>query len=347
VRLSALGDVIHTLPLLSALREHFPAAAISWVVDERFASLLRGHQALDELITVPRAFLKSPWTLWQTRRRLQAQRFDLAIDTQGLTKSAVLAWLSGAPRRIGFKGRWGRELSPWLNTELVLPSAPHAVDRLLELLSPLGIERPRVRFEVPEEESERQAAARVLAELGVSDGFAMIHPGASWASKLWPANRFAAVARHLGEHWHLPTIVFWASPEEQGRAGEIVQGAGGHARRAPKVTLRELASLARRARLYLSSDTGPLHLAAAVGTPCVGLYGPWPAEGHGPYGPQNIAVQKMVFHGSTRQRRRCSSIYMEAIGAPTVCDACDRLLGRELLKGPLGHRQEVMSWKTA
>ena len=94
------------------------------------------------------------------------------------------------------------------------------------------------------------------------------------------------------------------------------------------MSLTVLAALIRRARLFVGSDTGPLHLAAAVGTPCVALYGPWPAEKHGPYGPQHIAIQKMRFEGSTRQRRRASSIYMEAIDVESVCAACDQILAR-------------------
>ena len=307
VRLSAIGDVIHGMPLACALRERFPQALITWVVEERAAELLRGHQALDELIVLPRGWLKSPPAIWRLRRRLRAAHFDVALEAQGLTKAAIAARLSGAKRRIGFGGCWGRELSPWLNTELVDASDLHAVRRNLALLEPLGILAPAVRFQVPQCAADARFAATMLEQLGLGDRFAIINVGAGWPSKLWPAARWAAVAAHLGRDWTLSSLVVWGNAEEHGRAEEVVEGSEGHARLAAKMTLGQLASLARRASIFLGSDTGPLHLAAAVGTPCVGLYGPWPAEKHGPYGPQHVVLQKMRLEGSTRQRRHCAA----------------------------------------
>ncbi len=329
VRLSAIGDVIHVMPVLCALRERYPQALLAWAVEERAATLLRGHEALDQLISLPRGWLKSPRTVWRLRRRLRGLRPDLTIDVQGLTKSALVGWLSGARRRIGFAGYWGRELSTWFNSERVEPTAPHAVDRNLQLLLPLGIESPVVRFQVPEEAWEREAAQRTIHQAGLEGGFGMINVGAGWPSKLWPPDRYAAVARHLGRTWNLPTMVVWAGLEEHAAAEEVCAGSDGHSQPAPPTNLRELASLARCARLFIGSDTGPLHMAVAVGTPCVGLYGPWPAERHGPYGPQHVAVQRMAFEGSTRQRRHASSKFMEAIDVESVCEACDRILGRD------------------
>lgn len=329
VRLSAIGDVIHTLPVLCALRERFVDAAITWVVEERGAELLRGHRALSELIVLPRGWMKSPALVWRLRRRLRSAAFDLAIDAQGLTKSAIAAWLSGTRRRIGFGRPWGRELSRWFHTERVDTNRPHAVERMLELLRPLGIEAPPVRFDVPEGPPERQFADETIRHFGLERGFGVISPGAGWPSKLWPLDRFAAVAERLGQQWSLPTLVIWRSPEQRQWAEQIAVGSAGHTRVAPAMTLRQLAAISRRGRLFLGCDTGPLHLAAAVGTPCVGLYGPWPAEKHGPYGPQHIAVQKMCFEGSTRQRRHASAKYMEAIDAEAVCEACGRILSRE------------------
>ncbi len=329
VRLSAIGDVIHGLPVLCALRDQFSQAALSWVVEERAAELLRGHQALDELIALPRGWLKSPKTVLRLRRRLRTLEPDVAIDLQGLTKSAAAAWLSGAKRRIGFGDENGRELSKWLNTERVTTTSRHVIDCYLELLRPLGIESPRVRFEIPESESEGIAAEEMIRRAGCQDGFCVVNPGAGWPSKRWPPARYAAVAGHLGGTWNLPTIVVWAGRQAQAWAEQIVADSGGHARLARPMSLRELAALSRRARLFLGSDTGPLHLAAAVGAPCVGLYGPWPAKRHGPYGPQHVVVQKMVCPGSTRQRRNASTEYMEAIDAASVCEACDRILRRQ------------------
>ena len=167
-----------------------------------------------------------------------------------------------------------------------------------------------------------------MRRFGLEGGFALLNPGAGWPSKLWPVERYAACARHLWQQHHLPSLVLWGDARECQWAGQIVAGAGGCAQLAPATSLRELAALARRARVFIGSDTGPLHLAAAVGTPCVGLYGPMPASRNGPYGPQHVALQGMTFHGSSRQRRHAPAALMEAIGAELVCEACDRILGR-------------------
>jgi len=326
VRLSAIGDVIHTMPVACALREHFPQAFLAWVVEERASSLLHGHEAIDELITLPRGWLKSPRGVWRLRRRLHDLRFDAALEAQGLTKAAIVARLSGAPRRIGFGHPWGREITQWLNSELVDTPDLHVVDRNMRLLRPLGIESPQIRFLVPEHSVDRQTAEQIISDQALEGGFAIINPGAGWPSKVWPADRFAAVARHLGKKWNLPTLVVWAGEAEMQMGLLIAVGSQGHAQIAPRTTLPELASLARRAKMFIGSDTGPLHLAAAVGTPCVGLYGPWPAERHGPYGPQHIALQKAFFEGSTRQRRYASPELMQAITIEDVCNACDKIL---------------------
>jgi heptosyltransferase I len=329
VRLSAIGDVIHGMPLACALRDRFPHAFLAWMVEQRAADLLAGHEALDELIVLPHGWLKSPAGVWRLRRRLRAMNFEVAIDAQGLAKAAIGAWLSGAKRRIGLGGAWGRELSPWLNTELIDADDLHAVERNLRLLRPLGIESPAVRFAVPDRPDDRAAVAAIIAQFGLADGFALVTAGAGWPSKLWPTARYAAVAAHLGLAWGLPSLIIWGNAEERARADQVAAASQGHARPAPKMTLCQLAALDRQARLFLGSDTGPLHLAAAVGTPCVGLYGPWPADKHGPYGPQHVTVQKMCCQGSTRQRRHAPPVYMEAIDVDSVCAACDQILQRE------------------
>jgi heptosyltransferase I len=323
VRLSAIGDVIQSVPIACALREKFPQAFIAWAVAGRTASLLEGHRAIDQVIQLQRGWLKSPRGVWRLRQHLRELKFDIALEAQGLMKAAILAWLSGSRRRIGFGKPWGREFSPWMNTEVVDTPDMHAVERNLALLRQLGIESPKVAFDLPEREEDRQAAERIIAI-----PFAIINPGAGWPSKLWPTGRFAAVAEYLGKKWSLPTLVVWAGNEEKRMADEIAAHAGGHAQVAPNTSLTELASLARRAKLFLGSDTGPLHLAAAVGTPCVGLYGPWPAKIHGPYGAQHIALQKAFFDGPTHKKRTAPKEIMEAIQIEDVCEACDTILKR-------------------
>ena len=327
VRLSAVGDVVHGVPVLNALRDALPDSLLSWVVEQRAASLLKGHKSLDELIVVPRGWLKSPAAVWRLRRRLRAMHFDLTIDLQGLTKSAVAAWLSGAPRRIGFGGANGRELSPWLNNQRVVSTARHVIDCNLQLLQPLGIDSPKVRFDLPESPDDRATAERIIRQVKLDGRFAVINPGAGWPSKLWPPQRFAAVAQHLGRRG-VPTVVVWGGFQERDWAAEIVAGSNGYGWLAPATSLTELAAVARRASLFIASDTGPLHIAAAVGTPCVGLYGPMSGQRNGPYGAQHIILQPRQFEGTSRQRRHAPAELMTAITPEMVCQACDQILAR-------------------
>ena len=258
-----------------------------------------------------------------------ALRPDVALDLQGLTKSAAAAWLSGAHHRIGFGDPYRRELSQWLNNERIQTQATHVIDAYLELLRPLGIESPTVRFGIPESESDRAAAEETIRQAGCKDGFYVVNPGAGWPSKRWPLARYVAVIRDLGRIFALPALVIWSGRQGRHWADQIVGDSDGHARLAHTMSLRTLAAVSRRARLYLGSDSGPLHLAVAVGTPCVGLYGPWPAERHGPYGATHVAIQKKVCQGSTRKRRNASTEFMEAIDVESVSEACDRILRRE------------------
>ena len=325
-RLSHIGDCILTLPVLCALRTRFPQAYIGWVVERPSDQLLKNHTALDELFVLRRGWLKSPAICVALRRDLRARRFEIVIDPQCLTKSSVPGWLSGARRRIGLARPRGRELSIWLNNELVQTIRPHIVDRSLELLAPLGIESPQVEFNLPLNVEAARMAADFIRDAHLAEGYAVLNPGAGWKSKLWPAERFGQVARHLGSRQSLPSVVVWAGSDERQMAERIVARSGGHALCAPPTTLVELAALLRKGRLFVGSDTGPLHLAAAVGTPCVGLSGPTRPEDCGPYGAGHVCVQEFYQAGTSRARRSAENLAMQAISAETVCGACEKAL---------------------
>jgi len=327
-RLSAIGDCILTTPVANALRTHFPTSFIAWLVERPAAQLLEGHEAIDELIVLPRGWLKDLRLLLRLRRHLRDLRFDVALDAQSLSRSAIPAWLSGAKTRIGFAPPWGRELGPWLNNRLVPRTANHVVDAMLGLLRPLGIESPDVHFRLPVDKAAESVADSLVQNLGLQDGFVVINPGAGWASRRWPAERFGAVARHVDAKWSLPCVVVWAGEPEQGWAEEIVRTSAGHAVLSPATSLQELASLLRRARLFVGSDTGPMHIAAAVGTSCVSMHGTTPAWQSGPYGEGHMTIQEEYQQGTCRQRRSASNDAMRKITVDRVCQACDQLLER-------------------
>jgi heptosyltransferase-1 len=328
VRLSAIGDIIHGLPVLNALRARFPGAHLSWVVEGRGADLLRDHPALDELVVVPRRWLKKPREVWSLRQRLRALKVDVAVDLQGLSKSSIAGWLSGAPIRIGFKGSDAREISPWLNNRRITATRTHVIDRYLQLLGPLGIFDPAVEYNLPEKEADAKTAAAILREHKLQGDFALLNPGAGWFSKTWPPKRFGEVAQHLAAERDLPSLVVWGGEAERELAQTIVDNSGGAAIMAPATSLLELAALQRRARLFVASDTGPLHLAVAVGLPSVGIFGPMPVAKNGPYGPQHIGLQKAWLDGSSRERRNADNSTTKAVTVEDVCKACDTLLAR-------------------
>jgi lipopolysaccharide heptosyltransferase I len=329
VRLSAIGDVIHGIPVLCALRAALPEAFLGWVVEGPAADLLAGHPALDELIRVPRGWLKSPRTVWQLRQRLRRCRFDTAIDLQCLTKSAIAAWLSGAPRRIGKAGDDGRELSRWFHNELVDAGGEHVIEHYLEMLQALGVTAPDVRFDLPDPPVEAQAVKGFLLESGLAARrFAILNPGAGWPSKIWPAERYGQLAYRLFKSHGIPSVAVWGSREELQLAESIVTASNGHARLAPPTSMTQLAALARRAALFVGSDTGPMHLAVAVGTPTISLHGPSRAEWCGAYGPKNIRLQARYEAGSSQERRTADDSAMRAITVDIVVAACDRLLSQ-------------------
>ncbi len=328
-RLSAIGDCILTMPVAAELRRTYPDSLIVWVVQGAGAQLLVDHPDLDQVIKVPRGWLKSPRAIWKLRNQLRQYNFDYVIDPQSLTKSSAAGWLSGASRRIGFSEPQGRELAPLLANHHVRRTADHVVDAYLQLLKPLGIHHPQVRFHVPRSSEATKMVDTFLDQVQPGPEFIVINPGAGWDSKLWPARRYGLLARELGRQHGIHSIVAWAGDRERSWTTEIVEHSAGHAIAAPDTTLPQLAALLRRATMFVGSDTGPLHLAAAVGTTCVSMYGPTRPSDCGPYGQQHIALQSYYQDGSARERRRAPNDAMQAIDVEQVAEACGRVLGKK------------------
>jgi ADP-heptose:LPS heptosyltransferase len=259
---------------------------------------------------------------------LAALRCDWVLDPQSLTKSSLLGWISGARRRVGFARPQGRELAPWVNTDRVLRGRSHIVDASLKLLGPLGISSPTIRFDLPSHAEAAEFVGQFVRQAHLGCGFAVINSAASWKSKQWPTDRLGRVARYVGERHDLPTVVTWAGSREQAIAAQIVAKSGGHAMEAPPTSLPQLASLLQRARFVIGSDTGPLHLAAAMGTPCLGLYGPTHVESTGPYGALHVTLQAPCPPMRHRRQRQRDDSIMRQITVEQVCEAVDLLIRR-------------------
>lgn len=306
VKLSSLGDVIHALPVARALRRECPDAELTWIVEVRESALLERHPDLDAVVPVDtrrwRALVGHPGRLRLVlrefralARRLREARFDVALDLQGLIKSAAVMALTRAPVRIGPSLGWSRE---WLgafcaNRRVTPPAgAVHVVDQYLSFLAPLGIQGGPPEFFLPAREEQEQRAEDFLAECGIKprDRVVALNPGAGRLDKRWPVSHFRRLAERLFTEGGARILLLWG-PGEIHTAREIGDGLGARPVLAPPTDLHELASLLRRCSLMVSGDTGPLHLAAALGTPCLGLFGPTRAERNGPYGPRCRGLQ--------------------------------------------------------
>ena len=325
-RLSHIGDCVLTMPMLSAIRDHFPNAWIAWAVEPPSIQLVQEHPDLDETIMIPKNWLGRRSTWSSVRRSVGHLRFDIAIDPQGITKSAMVGWLSGAKKRIGAKGRWGRELSPWLNNVRIPTQHTHLVDRSIELLRAIGIHDPNIVFRFTPDADSMNRMQQFVRQLNLDRQPLVINPGASWRSKRWIPSRFADVAKYVFEQHGIRSIVSWAGPPELEMAESIVGRADTASILAPNTSLNELAALMSLCTFYLGCDTGPMHIATAVGTPCIGLYGPNRPEESGAYGLDNIHVQRWYQDGTCRQRRSADNLAMQDITVQEVCLVCDQMI---------------------
>jgi lipopolysaccharide heptosyltransferase I len=328
IRLSAVGDTILNLPIACALKRYFPDTEVGWAVARGAADLLDGHSAIDRLFVMPPEANRSISAYLQFAKGLRQWKPEVAIDAQGLTKSSLLGLLARAPTRIGLSHSEfeGRELSAWINNKIVVPQSTHVIERGLELLRPLGITDPEIQYQVPDRPEIRERVLSKIDSLGLESDWAMINVGAGWESKIWPNDRYAAVARHFAQRWNLKTCVVWGSDKERLAAEQVVALAGGDAVLAPRTTLSELAQWIRCARVFVGSDTGPMHLACAVGVPTVALIGPMPLERVGPKGTGRVSVQKEVLNSNQRRLRKTQVGPMLSIDVPSVIQACDTVM---------------------
>jgi lipopolysaccharide heptosyltransferase I len=327
VRLSAVGDVIHTLPALAALKRH--GYEVGWVVEPSARPLVEGNPLVSRVTAAPpaRAFRLGPFR--EAVRALRGERYDVALDFQGLWKSAVWARLSGAPHVTGYGGPWRREpLSRVLiKNAMFFPPAVHVIDKNLALLRAVDISAVGLReFPLPPTGEAAAVVEARLATAGIDAAqVAVLNPGGGWESKLWPPSGFGEVARGLRERGLTP-LVTWG-PGEERLASRVVTASGGAAVMCFPTTLLELLELLRRVRLVVSADTGPLHLACALKTPVVGIYGPTDPARNGPFSPADVVVRRTPLCSPCHKKRcRMHEGAMEAITSLEVLRAIDRRL---------------------
>ena len=324
VKLSSIGDVVHTLPAAALLRRAMPKAHISWVVERRASEILKGSPAIDELIEIDtRAWRKkaiSRETLADIRSKIdrvrnrasangaKATRIEVAIDFQGLIKSGMVTLATGAERRIGFETGELREKASrvFLNEQVATSHVKHVVDKNIVLARSLldGEAAGEDRYEFPIHVSpeDEEYAEKVIARIG--SPFVIINPGGGWPTKLWPAERYGEVADWLWSDRKTKSIVTFG-PGEEALAEAVAAGSRAGSAHTVASTLKQYVALTRRASLFVGGDTGPLHIAAASGTPIVGLYGPTSPERNGPFDEKDITIGRDLWCRTDCHRRSC------------------------------------------
>ena len=339
VKLGSIGDIVHTLPALAALRAGMPQAEISWVVERQSSEILRDNPLLDRLIEVDtkalRRGLMSGETLRAPRqqlRRLRASAFDVALDFQGLLKSASIARLSGARRVFGYSRAGLREPASaiFLSKRVAVPKNIHVIRKSLLLLrEALGVPVPEepsgLSFPIAVESKDEAEAGRAAAS---ADGnYAILNPGGGWPTKLWSADRFGKLADLLWSSYGITSLVTYG-PGELGLAEGVRQASVSGKAEPVNLSLKAFYSLARGARIYVGGDTGPTHIAVAAGTPIVGLFGPTEWWRNGSPRPEDICVERNDIDCRVDcHRRSCSKWICMDIEVQRVMQAVERRIG--------------------
>ena len=289
VRMSSLGDLVHAIPAVPALRASFPDAKIDWLVDARWADLIKLVEGLDDVIALERSLAATLACI----RCLRRARYTCAIDLQGRYRSAVWAWISGAPRRIGRKPEATREPgSAWFCTERIIPAGTHIAEMTVSLAVHAGARQSaelQFPIRVPQDAASRRTRDELLRE-GVRD-YVFLSPGGGWVSKCWPPERFGALCAELWK-CHALRAVINVAPGEAPLARAVVEAAGDARPIVICSSISEMVVLLAEARLVVGGDTGPVHLGAALGTRVVALFGDTDAERNGPL-PRGVVVQNV------------------------------------------------------
>ena len=295
IKMSSLGDVLHTLPFAGELRKLYPQARISWLVHPQFAGFVPDPPVIDEVLYFDKAKFKKMGLgdklkyFCEMRQLLHSKHFDLVIDMQGLFKSAVMAAISGCDNRIGY---WEmREGSCLVSRGIKGEHAhDHVIERYLDVARYLGAKVDQVEFPMPNLDKEAKAINAKLQEQGVAGDYVVFVPGARWVTKEWPVEHYATLAQKIAAEGKY--IVLAGGPDDAAKGAKIKELSGTEkvVDLTGKTSLRELAALIKGCQVYISADTGPLHFAAALKKPLVAMYGPTKADRTGPYGSDRASV---------------------------------------------------------
>ncbi|MFQ5700770.1 MAG: glycosyltransferase family 9 protein [Acidobacteriota bacterium] len=359
IRLSAIGDVVRTLPALSCLRRAYPTAHIDWAVEEPSTELVADQADLDGILVFPRRRLSrvllhpgelpSAWAhLVDFTRSLKEARYDLVIDFQGTLKSGLIAWMTRAPRRAGLGPGHARELSYlFYNDRLRLPRRKkmNRVERALALVRHLGVATEGAAARIPEKPGDAAHVEAFLSSLPAAEGGpaapAVIFPGTSRTQqyKRYPAGHFTRVADLMAERAGVPVVIAWGPGEEE-LAGQVLRSMHRSATLAPSLTLGQLTALIRRSSVFVAGDTGPMHIAWTVGTPLVAVYGPTDPVLNRPGGRFSTVAYSKVHCSPCRTRGCIARTCLERLAPETVAEAAIGVMHAALADAPASRRTE-------
>ena len=337
IRLSSIGDIVHALPAVAALGETLPDAEIHWAVESRYAALLDGNPFVHGVVKLDtlawrrrlasRAVVKE---IVRAIRAIREARFDIALDFQGLYKSALIARLSRARMRLGFAENWLREPAAGVfYTERVAPRGrQHVIEMNLTLVERFGVRhmhRESWRFPLPQDPADEKHVERLISSFGGRE-FMVINPGGGWMSKRWAPESYAELMRQLEAEFP-GEILLTGSPNEEEMIQGIIRRSGSSRARSVSTTIVQFIALVKRASLFLGGDTGPLHLAAALRTPIVAIYGPTDPARNGPFSEDDIILWNR--EPTTYTRRAGRPAYLPGISVQSVLEAIRKRLERK------------------
>ncbi len=336
IKLSSIGDIVHAMPAIAAFRHAVPDASISWAVESSSAEILRGSPLIDRLIEVDtRSVRKASFDvavskLKDSMRRLRATHFDVAIDMQGLLKSAAIAKIAGADLTYGFDRAALREPAArfLMHRKVSIPPRTHIIEKnmlIAEAAAGVRLDRSVLEFPIATEEVHRAEADRTSSDAG--GDIAILNPAGGWVTKLWPAENFGILADLIEERLGLRAVLTIGPGED-----ELAERAVAASVRKPAVVrtgLKTFYELCRRARVYVGGDTGPTHLAVAAGTPLVGIFGPTEWWRNGSPRPADISVERVDISCRVDcHRRTCTAWICMDIPVEAVYQAVARRLSK-------------------
>jgi lipopolysaccharide heptosyltransferase I len=326
IKPSAIGDIVHALPVLNLIRRRWPAAHITWLVTPACAAIVDGHPQIDEIMTFDRKGMSTAWRspiaalkLLVLHGDIRSRKFDLVIDLQGLFRSAWFAGQTKCPLRIGFAN--AREFGWMFYTHRVEASwEDHAVERYLCVAEALGLDTSLVEFHFAVNDHDRSELTSMMPD---SEPYAVLLPGANWDSKRWPAERFTALVQPIRDRFGLRSVVA-GGPGDCELAAKIT-----HAHDLTgKTNIRQLVALLQRAKLVIAGDTGPMHIAAALGKPLVTMYGPTDPVMTGPFGRLDTVVRLDIPCSPCFSRKCSHQSCLQWLGIEPILSLAARQIAR-------------------